>query len=118
VKGPALLLAAGLSLAASETPAQEIEPQDAIVVTAQRSGAPIWTIDTARGTILLVGEIVEVPKSTPWRPDRLEAATGRAQRVIPRNQGQGLTRRYPAAHLRRRKAHQVAKGHAGGGLSR
>jgi uncharacterized protein YbaP (TraB family) len=82
VKGPALLLAAGLSLAASETPAQEIEPQDAIVVTAQRSGAPTWTIDTARGTILLVGEIVEVPKSTPWRPDRLEAATGRAQRVI------------------------------------
>ena len=82
MNGPALLLAAGLSLAASEAPAQETESQDAIVVTAQRSGAPIWTIDTARGTILLVGEIVEVPKATPWRPERLEAATAGAQRVI------------------------------------
>ena len=83
MKWPAcLLLAAGLSLAASGAPAQETESQDAIVVTAQRSGAPIWTIDTARGTILLVGEIVEVPKATPWRPERLEAATAGAQRVI------------------------------------
>jgi len=82
VKWPALFLAAGLSVAASEAPAQETGSPDAIVVTAQRSGAPIWTIDTARGTILLVGEIVEVPKATPWRPERLEAATGDAQRVI------------------------------------
>jgi hypothetical protein len=78
----ALLLAAGLSLAASEAPAQEAATSEAIVVTAQRSGAPIWTIDTARGTILLVGEIVAVPKATPWRPERLEAATRSARRVI------------------------------------
>ena len=78
----ALLVAAGLSLAASAAPAQEAATSDAIVVTAQRSGAPIWTIDTARGTILLVGEIVEVPKATPWRPERLEAATRSARRVI------------------------------------
>lgn len=78
----ALLLAAGLAAAASGAAAQEGEAAEAIVVTAQRSGAPIWTIETARGTILLVGEIVEVPKSTPWRPERLEDATARAQRVI------------------------------------
>jgi len=77
-----LLLAAGLSAAAGGAAAQDGGSQDAIVVTAQRSGAPIWTIETARGTILLVGEIVAVPKSTPWRPERLEAATARAQRVI------------------------------------
>jgi hypothetical protein len=82
VKGPALLLAAGLAAAAGDAVAQEDGSQDAIVVTAQLSGAPIWTIDTPRGTILLVGEIVEVPKSTPWRPERLEDATARAQRVI------------------------------------
>jgi hypothetical protein len=82
VKGPALLLAAGLSVAAGETSAQETGSQDAIVVTAQRSGAPIWTIDTPRGTILLVGEIVEVPEATPWRPERLEDATRGARRVI------------------------------------
>jgi len=77
-----LLLAAGLAPIASEVWAQEDETQDAIVVTAQRSGAPIWTIETARGTILLVGEIVAVPKSTPWQPERLEEATARARRVI------------------------------------
>ena len=83
MKTPAfLLLAAGLAVAAGGAAAQEGGSQDEIVVTAQRSGAPIWTIETARGTILLVGEIVEVPKSTPWRPERLEAATARAQRVI------------------------------------
>ena len=82
MKWPALLMATALAGAAGEAPAQETPPPDAIVVTAQRSGAPIWTIDTARGTILLVGEIVEVPKATPWQPDRLEAAAGSAQRVI------------------------------------
>lgn len=56
-----------------------------IVVTAQRSGAPMWTIDTASGTIILVGEIREVPKSTPWFPDRLEEATAEANRVIIRS---------------------------------
>lgn len=53
-----------------------------IVVTARRSGAPMWTIQTSAGNVILVGEIVEVPKATPWRPERLEGATSRAQRVI------------------------------------
>jgi uncharacterized protein YbaP (TraB family) len=77
-----LLVAAGLAAAAGSVSAQESEPPNEIVVTAQLSGAPMWTIVTQRGTIVLVGEIAAVPKSTPWRPDRLEAATARAQRVI------------------------------------
>ncbi len=77
-----MLLAVALSAAAGAAPPQEAGSPDDIVVTAQRSGAPIWTIDIPRGTILLVGEIVEVPKATPWQPDRLEAAAGSAQRVI------------------------------------
>lgn len=55
---------------------------DEIVVTARRSGAPMWTIKTGAGVVILVGEIAEVPKATPWRPERLEGATERAQRVI------------------------------------
>ena len=77
-----LLLAVGLALAAGPAAGQEEATQSEIVVAAQRSGAPIWTIETPRGTILLVGEIVEVPESTPWQPDRLEVATAGAQRVI------------------------------------
>ncbi|WP_233999805.1 TraB/GumN family protein [Porphyrobacter sp. TH134] len=58
------------------------EAQNAIVVTAQRSGAPMWTIDTPTGTIILVGEIRAIPKTTPWEPARLEEATAQADRVI------------------------------------
>lgn len=57
-------------------------PENIIVVTAQSSGAPMWTIYTQRGAIVLVGEIAAVPKSTPWFPDRLEKATKSADRVI------------------------------------
>jgi hypothetical protein len=77
-----VLAAAGLSLAAGGASAQLAEPTEGIVVTAQRSGAPMWTIETARGTIVLVGEIAQVPKSTPWLPERIEDATARAQKVI------------------------------------
>ena len=63
--------------------AQDPAPtENSIVVTAQRSGAPMWTIDTPTGTIILVGEIRAIPKTTPWQPDRLKDATAQASRVI------------------------------------
>ncbi len=79
-----LLVAAALPLCpvrAAEPPAAN-QANDDIVVTARRSGAPMWTIQTQAGVIILVGEIAAVPKATPWRPERLEGATDRAQRVI------------------------------------
>jgi len=80
---PLLALTATTPLAAQE-PAPP-QTQNAIVVTAQRSGAPMWTIDTATGTVILVGEIRAVPKATPWQPDRLKEATAEANRVIIRS---------------------------------
>lgn len=53
-----------------------------VVVTARRSGAPMWEVRSGGATVLLVGEIADIPKATPWRPARLEAATARAQQVI------------------------------------
>jgi TraB/PrgY/gumN family len=78
---------AALALAICAAPAlaqttDESETQNAIVVTAQRSGAPMWTIDTPTGTIILVGELRAIPKTTPWQPDRLKDATAQASRVI------------------------------------
>lgn len=78
-----VLLAAAASLAIPPA-AQAQESANQIVVTAQRSGAPMWTIDTPTGTVILVGEIRAVPKSTPWQPDRLEEATEQSDRVIIR----------------------------------
>lgn len=82
-----MLLSIGLAalvttpLAAQDAPAPA-ESANAIVVTAQRSGAPMWTIDTPTGTVILVGEIRAIPKTTPWQPARLEDATKQADRVI------------------------------------
>lgn len=78
------LIALGLTATAPSAAHQaQDEATDAeIVVIAKLSGAPMWTIQTAQGTVILVGEITDVPKSTPWRPERLEAATQRAQHVI------------------------------------
>lgn len=76
-------LLALLALVAAPLAAQDPSPSgNAIVVTAQRSGAPMWTIDTPSGTIILVGEIRAIPKTTPWQPERLEDATRAADRVI------------------------------------
>lgn len=81
----AMVLAAA---AVTSSPALATEPSaaadatDEIIVTARRSGAPMWTIPTRTGVVILVGEIAEVPKATPWRPERLEGATDRAQRII------------------------------------
>lgn len=83
VSGLVLLsaLAAMPPLSAQVAPAPT-ESENAIVVTAQRSGAPMWTIDTPTGTIILVGEIRAIPKSVSWEPARLEDATRQADRVI------------------------------------
>lgn len=82
MKKSALML--GLAaLAATPLAAQDSAPsENSIVVTAQRSGAPMWVIDTPSGTIILVGEIRAIPETTPWQPDRLKEATAEADRVI------------------------------------
>lgn len=74
----AMLTAAPLA-AQDSAPA---ESDNAIVVTAQRSGAPMWIVETPTGTVILVGEIRAIPKTTPWEPARLEEATRQADRVI------------------------------------
>ncbi|WP_073973851.1 TraB/GumN family protein [Erythrobacter donghaensis] len=73
------LIAAPLAAQDAPTPT---ESENAIVVTAQRSGAPMWIVETPTGTVILVGEIRAIPKTTPWEPARLEEATRAADRVI------------------------------------
>lgn len=79
-----LSLVAAASLTAPLAAQDPVPSGNAIVVTAQRSGAPMWTIDTPTGTVILVGEIRAVPKATPWQPDRLKEATAASDRVFIR----------------------------------
>ena len=86
IRSRALLLPLALALASAplSAAAQEAAPDSAeeVVVTARNSGAPMWTVRTETGVVLLVGEMRNVPKATPWYPDRLERAAGGAQRII------------------------------------
>lgn len=86
IRSRPLLLPLALALASAPLPATAQEPApdaaEEVVVTARTSGAPMWTVRTEAGIVLLVGEIRNVPKATPWYPDRLERAAGGAQRII------------------------------------
>jgi hypothetical protein len=55
---------------------------DEIVVTARRTEASIWEVTRADSTLILVGAIEGVPRDVEWRPEALEAATRRAQRIL------------------------------------
>lgn len=67
--------------------AQDVGVQDEdrvedIVVTARRAGAPMWTVERGESTVILVGGIGGVPRDFIWRPEALEEATRRSQRIL------------------------------------
>lgn len=84
MKSVACLVAIILCGTSGHATAQDADPVQVedVVVLARRSGAPIWEVTRAGGTVLLVGEISGVPEATPWSATSLEAATARSQRVM------------------------------------
>jgi uncharacterized protein YbaP (TraB family) len=84
--GVTLALPAGLGLWAAPSWSQSgraVEEQiEEIVVTASRSGAPLWRVDGPRSTLILVGSISGVSKATRWNPAALTDALRKADRVM------------------------------------
>lgn len=85
--GPAILLALALVLglvtpASSRAQDEVATTLDDVVVTARRSGAPVWRVANGASTVILVGSILSVPRETPWRPEALEASVAQADTVI------------------------------------
>lgn len=74
-----LSLSVGATAQAQEAPATTV---DEIVVTARRTDAPIWEVTRGDSTLILVGAISGVPRDVEWRPEALEDATRRAQRIL------------------------------------
>lgn len=58
-----------------------------MVVVARRAGAPIWEITRGVSTVILVGAIGGLPRDFEWRPEALEAATARSQRILYPQEG-------------------------------
>ena len=86
-------LCAGLAVApiavAQTAPAQDeqVDTVDEVVVVARRAGAPMWEISSGDSTVILVGAIGGVPRDFEWRPEALEAATARSQRILYPQEG-------------------------------
>lgn len=73
--------AMALSLAAPAAAQTEQAKADEIVVIGRRSGMPLWTVTSDTTTLVLVGRIDAVAKSTQWDPDSLVEALRKADRV-------------------------------------
>jgi hypothetical protein len=75
------------AVAAQDHPQDEAVAIDDVVVTARRAGAPMWEISRGDSTVILVGGIAGVPRDFAWRPEALEAATARSQRILSPTEG-------------------------------
>ncbi|WP_333592605.1 TraB/GumN family protein [Brevundimonas sp.] len=63
-------------------PSLSTDAVEDVIVAARRSGAPMWEITRGDATLILVGDLNGTPDDLDWRPDALEAATARVQRVM------------------------------------
>ena len=69
--------------AAQVPPAPPTEASaDDIVVTAQRSGIPVWRVTGPRTTVVLVGSIGRIAPGTQWDPTSLDSALAKADRIM------------------------------------
>ncbi|GAA0617143.1 hypothetical protein GCM10009422_10390 [Brevundimonas kwangchunensis] len=77
-------------LTGSAAIAQETEPADRlddVIITAQRSGAPMWTVRDGDSVLILVGSIRAIPREVTWRPEALEEAAKRADLILLPQEG-------------------------------
>jgi len=75
------------ALAQDPTPSAEPAQVDDVIITARRSGAPMWTVTRGDSTLILVGAISGLPRGFDWRPGGLEAAAARSQLILFPQQG-------------------------------
>ena len=81
--GVAMMGAAIAPSAAQVPPVAPAEPTaEDIVVTARRSGIPVWQVTGPRTTVVLVGSIGSVAPGTQWDPASLDSALAKADRIM------------------------------------
>lgn len=81
--GAAAMAAVALESAApAQKAASERAQAEDIVVTGRRSGVPMWTVRSDTTTLVLVGGINGVSKTTKWDPAALTEALRKADRVM------------------------------------
>lgn len=76
----AIALIAASATAVGQTPADP--GADDVVVTAQRTGIPVWRVTSPTTTLVLIGSIDGVAKSTRWDPAALSETLRKADRIM------------------------------------
>jgi hypothetical protein len=86
---PVIALCSGLAFASVVAAQDADQPDmvDEVVVVARRAGAPMWEVTSGDSTVILVGSIGGLPKDFAWRPEALQAATARSQRILYPQEG-------------------------------
>jgi hypothetical protein len=82
IAAAAYCLAPAAPAVAQTTAANGQTQAEEILVIGRRSGAPMWRVTGENGTIVLVGGINGVSKTTKWDPESLMEALRRADRVM------------------------------------
>jgi hypothetical protein len=80
--GAAALAAMAIPAPAAAQSRPEQAHVDDIVVTGRRSGVPLWTVRSGTTTLVLVGHIRGISKTTKWDPEALTEALRKADRVV------------------------------------
>lgn len=78
----AAAMAAIAAASAAQTPAAQQSQANEVVVTGRRSGVPLWTVRSDTTTLVLVGAIEGVSKTTYWDPAALTEALRKADRLM------------------------------------
>lgn len=78
----AAAMAAIAAASAAQTPTAGQSQANEVVITGRRSGVPLWTVRSDQTTLVLVGTIEGVSKTTYWDPAALTEALRKADRVV------------------------------------
>jgi hypothetical protein len=78
----ALALCVAASAQAQTAQTADSDQVEEIVVTGRKSGVPMWTVRSDATTLVLVGAIEGVSKTTKWDPVALTEALRKADRVM------------------------------------
>lgn len=78
----AAAMAALAAASAAQTPTAGQSQANEVVITGRRSGVPLWTVRSDQTTLVLVGTIEGISKTTYWDPGALTDALRKADRVV------------------------------------
>lgn len=80
--GATLVAVCSIAPAKAQAPSAPHAEVEEIVVTARRTGVPVWRVTGPKTTVILIGSIEGVAKETKWDPAALTETLKKANQVM------------------------------------